>query len=222
MTTAVVVVLLMVATAFAAVEFFRWVIDRREAASRSLPPIVVPFLTSHDRDALDMANARRPQQAPERVVPVGPRQNGRADAPAPVNPVDAVVDDDTPSPMETVRFYRPSEEPVQLLPGRLEVLAGTTRHREIRFVRVPGKPLHLYVGRDAGPAPQYIGLDSPTVSRRHARFAYADGRWLVKNLSHTNPLIVNDDELADIDDERPLVDGDRLELGEVVLRFHAQ
>jgi pSer/pThr/pTyr-binding forkhead associated (FHA) protein len=110
---------------------------------------------------------------------------------------------------------------VQLLPGRLEVLAGETRHHEIRFVRIPGEPLQLILGRDAGPSRQYVGLGSATVSRRHARFTYVDGRWVVKNLSQTNPLVVNDDELSNTDDERPLVDGDRLELGEVVLRFHA-
>ena len=45
---------------------------------------------------------------------------------------------------------------------------------------------------------------------------------LVENLSKTNPVVVNDDELSDIDGERPLVDGDRLELGEIVLRFRAR
>jgi hypothetical protein len=128
---------------------------------------------------------------------------------------------DRVSPTETMRFRRPTDEPVQLIPGRLEVLAGSTRHREILFVRVPGKPPHLYLGRDPGPAPQYVGLGSPTVSRRHARFSYADGRWVVRNLSQTNPLVVNDEELTDLDGERPLADGDRLELGEVVLRFHS-
>jgi hypothetical protein len=108
------------------------------------------------------------------------------------------------------------------LPGRLEVLAGTTHHREILFVRIPGKPAHLVLGRDGGPAPHYVGLDSPTVSRRHARFSYADGQWLVKNLSQTNPLVVNNEELSESDGERPLADGDRLELGEVVLLFHAR
>ena len=120
-----------------------------------------------------------------------------------------------------MRFFRPTDEPVQLLPGRLEVLAGTTRHREIRFVRIPGEPLQLFVGRDPGPSPQYIGLGAATVSRRHARFAYADGQWLVKNLSQTNPVVINDDELSNTDGERPLVDGDRVELGEVILVYHA-
>ncbi|MGE5099012.1 MAG: FHA domain-containing protein [Deltaproteobacteria bacterium] len=120
-----------------------------------------------------------------------------------------------------MRFNRPVEEVLQLLPGRLEVLAGETRHREIRFVRAPGQPPQLILGRDAAGSPQHVALQSSTVSRRHARLAYSNGHWAVANLSQTNPVIVNDEELSGVDRERPLVDGDRIELGEVVLRFHA-
>jgi hypothetical protein len=123
---------------------------------------------------------------------------------------------------ETIRFVRPGDQAVQLLPGRLEVLSGTTQVREIRFVRLPGEPPHLIVGRDPGPSPQYVGLGSTTVSRRHARFDYNDRTWAVRNLSRTNPLVVNDTELSESDPPHPLADGDRLELGEVVLRFHAR
>jgi hypothetical protein len=126
-----------------------------------------------------------------------------------------------PAPAETVRFNRPVEEVLQLLPGRLEVLAGETRHREIRFVRAPGQPPQLILGRDAAGSAQHVALQSSTVSRRHARLAYSNGTWAVANLSQTNPVIVNDEELSGLDRERPLVDGDRIELGEVVLRFHA-
>jgi len=129
--------------------------------------------------------------------------------------------DDEPAPAETMRFTRPVEEVLQLLPGRLEVLAGETRHREIRFVRAPGQPAQLILGRDAAGSPQHVALQSSTVSRRHARLAYADGHWAVWNLSQTNPVVVNDEELSGLERERPLVDGDRIELGEVVLRFHA-
>lgn len=123
---------------------------------------------------------------------------------------------------ETVRFRRPVEEPVQLLPGRLEVVSGEARHREIRFVRVPGEPLQLVVGRDPGaPSPRHVTLQSSTVSRQHAQFNFSDGKWAVANLSRTNPVIVNDEHLSDTEGERTLVDGDRIELGEVVLRFHA-
>ena len=123
---------------------------------------------------------------------------------------------------ETVRFVRPSDgdAAVQLLPGRLEVLGGATPHREIRFMRSPGESAHVILGREVRLSPHYVGLGSPTVSRRHARFDFADNQWIVKNLSQTNPLVVNDDELFDTDAARPLADGDRLELGDVVLRFH--
>jgi FHA domain len=123
---------------------------------------------------------------------------------------------------ETVRFLRPGEEPVQILPGRLEVLSGDPKHREIRFVRSPGEPAELILGREPGRSPQTVALNSDTVSRRHARFAYSNGRWAVTNLSRTNPVVVNDVRLPDNSIERPLADGDRVELGEVVLRFRSR
>ena len=123
---------------------------------------------------------------------------------------------------ETVRFRRPNDDLVQLLPGHLEVLAGDNRHQEIRFVRVQGQQPQLILGRNPGRSPQHISLNSSTVSRQHARLAFAGGKWAVANLSKTNPVVVNDEELSNVDGERPLADGDRIELGEVVLRFHAQ
>ncbi len=123
---------------------------------------------------------------------------------------------------ETVRFRRPGEDPVQILPGRLEVVSGEAKHREIRFVRSPGEPAELILGREPGQSPQAIALHSDTVSRQHARFAFSEGRWSVTNLSRTNPVVVNDERMADNAIERPLADGDRLELGEVVLRFRAR
>jgi FHA domain len=123
---------------------------------------------------------------------------------------------------ETVRFLRPGEEPVQILPGRLEVLSGETKHREIMFVRAPGEPAELILGREPGHSPQTVALQSDTVSRRHARFTYSDGHWAVTNLSQTNPVVVNDERIVDSSMERPLADGDRVELGEVVLRFRSR
>lgn len=133
--------------------------------------------------------------------------------------------DDTPpraANSETVRFQRPGEEPVEILPGRLEVLAGETKHREIRFVRIRGEAAELILGRDPGRSPQTIELQSDTVSRRHARFAFSNGRWVVTNLSRTNPVVVNDERIVDNSIERSLADGDRVELGEVVLRFRSR
>ena len=48
---------------------------------------------------------------------------------------------------------------------------------------------------------------------------FADGAWTIRNLSTTNPLRLNGREL-DVAEESPaLADGDRIEVGEVVLRF---
>jgi hypothetical protein len=122
---------------------------------------------------------------------------------------------------DTVHFRRPSDEALQLLPGRLEVLSGLAMLREIRFVRVPGERPEVILGRDPSSSPQHVSLPSSTVSRQHARLDFAGGRWSLTNLSRTNPTVVNDELLSNIQGERALVDGDRIELGDVVLRFCA-
>lgn len=130
----------------------------------------------------------------------------------------AAMDADN-APAETVRFVRPGDEALQLLPARFEVVSGITPPQVIRFVRVPGQPAEMIIGREAASSPQQVTLTSSTVSRRHARVSYSDGRWLVTNLSRTNPVVVNDEALAEFEGPRPLLDGDRIELGDVVLRF---
>jgi hypothetical protein len=193
-----------------------WSSARRAPTAHGPPPLFYPMdpspRTHADRNAaqrLDDRPVARPLAVEPPRVKYGPA----------TRPLDAEHDN-----AETVRFVRPSDfdAAVQLLPGHLEVLGGETPHREIRFMRVPGESPHVILGRELRHAPHYVGLGSPTVSRRHARFDFADNQWIVKNLSHTNPLVVNDDELFDTDVARPLADGDRLELGDVVLRFHAQ
>jgi pSer/pThr/pTyr-binding forkhead associated (FHA) protein len=177
---------------------------KRALRSHGLPPLVIPIRPRGGSD---------PEPAPWRA----PRPATQAH----VEPALA-TDGDQAAPTATVRFRRPTDEAVQLLPGRLEVLAGEPRHKEIRFVRVPGEETAVVLGRESGDSPHHIALQSTTVSRRHARLAYANGRWAVANLSHTNPVVLNDERLASGDGERPLLDGDRLELGEVILRFHAR
>lgn len=177
-------------------------------------PAARPFVAAPSRmtpaNAANHANHANHANAANHVTPADQRR--------PVSPVGTQHDN-----AETVRFVRPTDmdAAVQLLPGRLEVLEGATPHREIRFMRVPGESPHVILGREIRLTPHYVGLGSPMVSRRHARLDYADNRWTIKNLSRTNPLVVNDDELFDTDVARPLADGDRLELGDVVLRFHA-
>jgi hypothetical protein len=161
-----------------------------------------------------------PPVGPAARPPVAPPLRYMGDRPVSI-PGSLDGDMQAPATSETVRFVRPADEVVQLLPGHLEVLSGDTGHQEIRFVRVAGQQPHLILGRNPGRSPQHVSLNSSTVSRQHARLAYSGGKWVVANLSQTNPVVVNDQQLTDLDGERQLADGDRIELGEVVLRFHA-
>jgi hypothetical protein len=216
MTVVVVATLLIAVIAAVSVLVSRWLAERRMDTVKRVPELIFPMTAGRAASMPEpmieppMLRPRKNPPAVEKVVPV-----------VPVPAADSMVARDD-APAETVRFRRPGDEPVQLLPARLEVVAGEPRHREIRFVRIPGEPVELILGRDGGDTPHHVALTSSTVSRQHARFAFSGGRWAVANLSHTNPVVVNDEELANGDGERVLTDGDRLELGEVVLRFHAQ
>ncbi len=122
----------------------------------------------------------------------------------------------------TIMFRRPVDEALQILPGRFRVLAGETGRDEIRFFGNVGEPARIVIGRTTGSPQRVITLSSPTVSRRHAQLEFTNGRWVVENLSRTNPVLVNDEALpTGHDHARTLSDGDTLELGEVVLRFSA-
>jgi FHA domain len=215
-----IIVLLVAAAAGVAGLLYRWSARLDAEAAQALSPSFYSLFPSPALTHVRGTGApRRSDDRPVRPVAAESTESAeslRTNDRAPVSPPEAEQD------AETMRFVRPTDFAVQLLPGRLEVLEGATPHREIRFLRAPGEPPHVILGRDIRVTPHYVGLGSPMVSRRHARLDFADNQWIVKNLSQTNPLVVNDDELSDTDDARPLADGDRLELGDVVLRFHAQ
>jgi hypothetical protein len=121
----------------------------------------------------------------------------------------------------TVRFYRPDASVLQLLPGSLEVLEGADRGQELRFVRTQAGAVEVTFGRSEGPAFRHVQLHAATVSRTHAALRFESGVWQIRNLSQTNPVVINGQELESADAARTLRDGDRIEMGEVVFRFHA-
>ena len=108
---------------------------------------------------------------------------------------------------------------LRMLPGRLEVIAGLPTRAEIRFVRLGMGDQMVTLGRQPGPPYEHVQLASQTVSRRHAMMSYIRGQWCIANLSETNPLRVNGDELPLGADAIALCEGDLIELGEVQLRF---
>jgi len=138
----------------------------------------------------------------------------------------------------SVRYWRPADGTLQFLPGRLEVIAGRDSGQEIRFVRTPGPDgSRVTFGRAEGAPYRHVQLREPTVSRTHARMtleavssngpdsALGTPHWRLENLSATNPVVVNGKPLASDGSESCSVvldEGDRIEMGEVVFRFHTR
>lgn len=119
---------------------------------------------------------------------------------------------------KTVVFKRHTDGPLELLPGRLEVVEGEGEGRDIRFMRAWGEPPEVTFGRARGPAHRHVQLVAPTVSRNHARMQLEGDRWKITNLSATNPVVINGEELPP-QTARYLGEGDRIEMGEVIFRY---
>jgi hypothetical protein len=119
---------------------------------------------------------------------------------------------------QTIRFHIPAEGTLQLLPGRLELVAGPDSGQVIRFVKVPGES-EITFGRSEGPPYLHVQLRIPTVSRKHAQMRLSGTGWSIANLSRTNPLVVNGNELVPGSDGRTLNEGDRIEMGELIFVF---
>lgn len=113
---------------------------------------------------------------------------------------------------------------VAFLPGRLEVQAsGNTGPRPGEEIRFPARRQGdgtVILGRDDGPSGATVKVPAESVSRRHARMQFDNGRWKITNLSRTNPTLVNGEELMVTEGARWLYDGDIIEMGEMVFRFH--
>jgi hypothetical protein len=147
--------------------------------------------------------------APRPEAPHHPQQNYRIPAVEP-----------HPDTEQTVSLAWSAELPLEILPGKLELLEGEKAIREIQFVRTMSGPLEFTIGRSPGPPDRHIRLDEPTVSRLHAHMRLERGKgWLIANRSDTTPLRVNGREVIIPTDYRMLADGDLVQIGHVFLRF---
>ena len=172
------------------------------------------------------------------VVPPSPHQPLSSSALTGTARPNEIVDG-APVDGASMRYWRPADGTLQFLPGRLEVIAGRDAGQEIRFVRTPGPDgTRVTFGRAEGAPYRHVQLREPTVSRAHARMILENGsgaadnggpgsghapRWRLENLSSTNPVVVNGRPLGaggNVDDTVTLGEGDRIEMGEVVFRFH--
>ena len=124
-------------------------------------------------------------------------------------------------PQQQTNGQEPSHDgTLQLLPGRIRIISGEGMGQEIRFVRVPGSPPEVSFGRSTGPAHRHVHLESPTVSRLHARLRFEGGSWILSNLSRTNPTRLNGQPMIGEPSEQLVHDGDRIEMGDVTMQFH--
>jgi hypothetical protein len=95
--------------------------------------------------------------------------------------------------------------------GRLIVLDPGTSPR------APGQAIPLEPVTRLGRAEQNtVVLDDEFVSTAHAMVSLREGRWWVRDEGSTNGTIVNGER---IDGERPLREGDELQIGQVRLRL---
>jgi hypothetical protein len=183
--------------------------ERPAAAANPAPWSAAPSPASHIA-AMATADHRAPVVPPERAI------NNAGPIGASGSAIDAALVEG-----ETLRFTIPTDGTVEFLPGRLEVVAGPDTGREIRFVRAPGETeVEVTFGRSEGPAHRHVQVLARTVSRRHAVMSLIDEHWQLANTSTTNPLVLNGRVLAPNEVAPLLIEGDRLEMGEVVFVFH--
>lgn len=124
---------------------------------------------------------------------------------------------------KTVKIHKPPAGTLKILPGRLSVVSGEDRVKEIRFYRVGGQATpEVSFGRVSGAPYTHVQLNSPTVSSRQAKLTFINGQWILTNFAPqtSNPTVHNGIELPQ-DGQVSLNDADRIEMGEVTFVYHA-
>lgn len=118
-----------------------------------------------------------------------------------------------------VHFGQPLDGAMPELPGRLIISSGFDNGREIRFVESPGADgSAITFGRSIGEMFRHVQLEDETISRTHARMELIGGSWRLLNLARANGVVLNSEVMA-MGEERPLHDGDAIEMGDVLFTF---
>lgn len=122
---------------------------------------------------------------------------------------------------QTVKLDSPPPGTCEMLPAELEVVAGDPDAEVVRFFDpgTDGDPAFTFGRRDDSSV-THVQLDSPTVSRHHARIAFGADGPRIENYSTTNPTQVNGEPLAGEGASTRLEDGDLIDMGEIRFRFH--
>lgn len=223
--------------ASAAILVWHWIARRkRDAALRThgKPALIMPMASSPAVPRTPLMHDMRPhRRTPATALAVAERLTPADYQVAVGSPVDALatmttgenVMGDAVAEMiqgHTLRFHRPMDHSLHLLPGRLQVIEGADAGLEVRFVHLSDQdPPVITFGRSEGPPYRHVQLLEPTVSRTHARMVFDDESWHLTSLSRTNPVSVNRLPMGD-DNSIRLGDGDRVEMGALVFRYHTR
>lgn len=121
---------------------------------------------------------------------------------------------------ETVRYYAPPLGTLKILGPWFNVEVPT--NQAIRLFSLPNASgeTEITFGRKPGPPYSHIQIKKPTVSGHQATVRLFQRRAELTNFSKTNPTRVNGDPVPSGSVE--LRDGDAIDLGGVILRFHAR
>jgi hypothetical protein len=123
----------------------------------------------------------------------------------------------------TIKMHAPPPNTLKLLPGSFEVVAGDPEVEEIRLYRTsPDPEIETTVGRLPGEPYRHIQLKLQTVSRKQAKLVFSNGEYSLINYAPetSNPTRINGREMA-VNESRVLEEGDRIQMGEVELIYHA-
>ena len=148
----------------------------------------------------------------------GTRAEGMKGAATPAQaPVTAAANQNATAPAAPTRRFSST---IRVLPAWLEPTDG--EGNPIRFFAPPtgGHQVRISLGRDSGHPYEHVQLNEQTVSRRQAALNVLDGRYMLENLSGTNPTQVNGRSVGR--EPMPLSDGDLVQLGQLSLRFRIQ
>ena len=242
----IVVIIAALATAAFAIVAAMWMARRRrdvELREHGNPLLVMPMTFGNDgglRIATPGTPARRP--SPIRAVAIADQVRPEHDSGAgevysvPLSgPISAVEDPISGTTVRfepggqaaevvlghSLRFHRPPDGTLALLPGHLVVIGGPDAGHEVRFVRAnDSEPQTVTFGRKEGPPYRHVQLLEPTVSRTHARMTREGDRWRLTNLSRTNPVVVNGTPLDGVNNSQFLDDTDVVEMGALVFRYY--
>lgn len=120
----------------------------------------------------------------------------------------------------SIKFAAPPDVTLILCPGRLEIIDGCDKHKNIKFFKPKNKEeTEFTFGREVGEPYIHIQLKSPTVSAKQAKIMWTNGRYMLLNYSTTNPTKVND-KILKKGQSVILDDYSTIEMGEIILKFH--